>query len=184
MSKGKELAERLLASFTRLTLLILMVKGWPLMERRLCVQLVLCHETTLTFKSSWKVLFRNGMFLLSRFIFRPCRRVFAKIGLVKYCSDCGLSGGGTPSGSSKRSKLSFLPRSYRVQIHFSAKVPLKSVLVTQRGVDTSDNDSQDAVRVLDIVLRQQAAERCTITSVCICIICFHGKRYFAHCWFI
>lgn len=52
-----------------------MVKGWPLMERRLCIQLALCHETTLTFKSSWKVLFQNGMVLLSRFIFRPCRRV-------------------------------------------------------------------------------------------------------------
>ncbi|KAL0710621.1 hypothetical protein Bca4012_017599 [Brassica carinata] len=73
--------------------------------------------------------------------------------------DCGVSDGGNPSGSCKRSKHSFLPRSYRVQIHFSTEVPLKSVLVTQRGVDTSDNSPQDAVRVLDIVLRQQAAER-------------------------
>ncbi|KAH0932582.1 hypothetical protein HID58_009699, partial [Brassica napus] len=73
--------------------------------------------------------------------------------------DCGVSDGGSPSGSSKRSKRSFLPRSYRVQIHFSAKIPLRSVLATQRGVDTSDNSTQDAVRVLDIVLRQQAAER-------------------------
>ncbi|WZZ39724.1 hypothetical protein YC2023_035983 [Brassica napus] len=39
------------------------------------------------------------------------------------------------------------------------EIPLKSVLVAQRGVDTSDNSTQDAIRVLDIVLRQQAAER-------------------------
>lgn len=65
MSKGKELAGNLLTNFTRLTLLILMVKGWPSMERRLCIPLVLCHRTTLTFKSSWKLLFPNGIVLTS-----------------------------------------------------------------------------------------------------------------------
>uniref|UniRef100_A0A1J3JUX0 Protein argonaute 6 n=5 Tax=Noccaea caerulescens TaxID=107243 RepID=A0A1J3JUX0_NOCCA len=74
--------------------------------------------------------------------------------------DCGISDGGSPSGTCKRSKRSFLPRSYKVQIHFAAKVPLKTVLVTQRGgVDTPNKSAQDALRVLDIVLRQQAAER-------------------------
>ncbi|KAH0889398.1 hypothetical protein HID58_051827, partial [Brassica napus] len=78
---------------------------------------------------------------------------------VVFYHDCGVSDGGSPSGACKRSKRSFLPRCYRVQIRFSAEIPLKSVLVAQRGVDTSDNSTQDAIRVLDIVLRQQAAER-------------------------
>ncbi|VVB07350.1 unnamed protein product [Arabis nemorensis] len=73
--------------------------------------------------------------------------------------DCGVSDGGSPSGSCKRSKRSFLPRSYKVQMHFAAKIPLKTVLVSQRGIDTPDKSTQDALRVLDIVLRQQAAER-------------------------
>ncbi|KAL1205751.1 Protein argonaute 6 [Cardamine amara subsp. amara] len=73
--------------------------------------------------------------------------------------DCGVSDDGSPSGTCKRSKRSFLPRSYKVQIHFSAKIPLKTVLVTQRGAITPDKSAQDALRVLDIVLRQQAAER-------------------------
>ncbi|XP_023640947.1 protein argonaute 6 isoform X2 [Capsella rubella] len=63
------------------------------------------------------------------------------------------------SGTCKRSKCSFLPRSYKVQIHFVTKIPLKTVLVTQRGAVTPDKSAQDALRVLDTVLRQQAAER-------------------------
>ncbi|CAN8247740.1 unnamed protein product [Cochlearia groenlandica] len=73
--------------------------------------------------------------------------------------DCGVSDGGSPSGTCKRSKRSVLPRNYNVQIHFSAKVPLRTVLATQRGNDTPVKSAQDALRVLDIVLRQQAAER-------------------------
>jgi len=52
-----------------------------------------------------------------------------------------------------------LPRSYKVQIHYAAEIPLKTVLGTQRGAYTPDKSAQDALRVLDIVLRQQAAER-------------------------
>ncbi|CAA7049468.1 unnamed protein product [Microthlaspi erraticum] len=68
---------------------------------------------------------------------------------------CGVADGGSPSGACKRSKRSFLPRSYKVHIHFAAKVPLKTVL----EIDTPNKSAQDALRVLDIVLRQQAAER-------------------------
>ncbi|XP_010509947.1 PREDICTED: protein argonaute 6-like [Camelina sativa] len=73
--------------------------------------------------------------------------------------DCGVSDCGSPSSTCKRSKRSFLPRSYKVQIHFTAKIPFKSVPVTQRGADTPDKSAQDALRVLDTVLRQQAAGR-------------------------
>lgn len=73
--------------------------------------------------------------------------------------DCGVSDGGSSSGTCKRSKRSFLPRSYKVQIHYAAEIPLKTVLGTQRGAYTPDKSAQDALRVLDIVLRQQAAER-------------------------
>ncbi|XP_023640948.1 protein argonaute 6 isoform X3 [Capsella rubella] len=89
----------------------------------------------LTFKSSWKVHFQN------------------------VCSDADISNGDSSSGTCKRSKCSFLPRSYKVQIHFVTKIPLKTVLVTQRGAVTPDKSAQDALRVLDTVLRQQAAER-------------------------
>ncbi|KAL1221220.1 Protein argonaute 6 [Cardamine amara subsp. amara] len=67
---------------------------------------------------------------------------------------------GSPSGISKRSKRSLLPRSYQVHIHYAARIPLKTVLVSERGASsTPERSSQDALRVLDIVLRQQAAER-------------------------
>ncbi|XP_074358514.1 protein argonaute 16-like [Apium graveolens] len=54
----------------------------------------------------------------------------------------------------KRSRQSFYSKSYIVAINYATKIPLNSVL---DGADTEQ--VQDALRVLDIVLRQQAAKR-------------------------
>ncbi|XP_010556972.1 PREDICTED: protein argonaute 6 [Tarenaya hassleriana] len=64
-----------------------------------------------------------------------------------------------PADTGKRSKHSLLPRNYRVQIHFATKIPLKTVFCTLKGADGMDKSTQDALRVLDIVLRQHAAKR-------------------------
>ncbi|GMY09800.1 protein argonaute 16 [Fagus crenata] len=67
------------------------------------------------------------------------------------------SPGGSPSEPSKRSKRSFQSKTFNVDISYAAKIPLRSVSLALRGAE-ADN-SQDALRVLDIVLRQQAANR-------------------------
>nr|XP_023881007.1 protein argonaute 16 [Quercus suber] len=73
--------------------------------------------------------------------------------------DIGSPGGsGSPSGPSKRSKRTFQSKTFNVDISYSAKIPLKSVALALRGADV-DVNAQDALRVLDIVLRQQAANR-------------------------
>lgn len=72
------------------------------------------------------------------------------------CSDTG-SPGGSSSEPSKRSKRSFQSKTFNVDISYAAKIPLRSVSLALRGAE-ADN-SQDALRVLDIVLRQQAANR-------------------------
>ncbi|XWS47380.1 hypothetical protein CRYUN_Cryun14cG0147400 [Craigia yunnanensis] len=44
------------------------------------------------------------------------------------------------------------------ELSYSAEIPLKSISLALKGVE-SDNSIQDALRVLDIILRQQAANR-------------------------
>ena len=49
-------------------------------------------------------------------------------------------------------------------ISYAAKIPLKSIVLALKGSEV-DNNAQDALRVLDIILRQQAANRCIHRSV-------------------
>ncbi|KAK1389077.1 Argonaute [Heracleum sosnowskyi] len=64
---------------------------------------------------------------------------------------------GSPVEPGKRSRRSFYSKSYIVEINFATKIPLKSVLLALNGSETEK--AQDALRVLDIILRQQAAKR-------------------------
>jgi eukaryotic translation initiation factor 2C len=45
-----------------------------------------------------------------------------------------------------------------VEISFAAKIPLQSIALSLKGIESHAN-SQDALRVLDTVLRQRAANR-------------------------
>ncbi|KAE9588939.1 putative post-transcriptional gene silencing PAZ-Argonaute family [Lupinus albus] len=65
---------------------------------------------------------------------------------------------GKPREETKRSKCSFQSNTFTVEISFAAKIPLRSIALALDGVE-SDANSQDALRVLNIVLRQQAANR-------------------------
>ncbi|GAV71984.1 PAZ domain-containing protein/Piwi domain-containing protein/DUF1785 domain-containing protein [Cephalotus follicularis] len=65
---------------------------------------------------------------------------------------------GSPEGIGKRSKRSFQSQTFKLEISYSAKIPLKSVVLALKGIE-AENCTQDALRVLDIILRQQAANR-------------------------
>ncbi|KAF0911750.1 hypothetical protein E2562_011746 [Oryza meyeriana var. granulata] len=70
----------------------------------------------------------------------------------------GSPGHGSPSqGGKKRSKRTHLAKKFVVGISYAAKIPLKSVALALRGSES--DHAQDALRVLDIVLRQQQAKR-------------------------
>jgi hypothetical protein len=70
----------------------------------------------------------------------------------------GSPGHGSPSlGDKKRAKRSHLPKQFVVGISYAAKIPLRSVALALQGSDS--DHAQDALRVLDIVLRQQQAKR-------------------------
>lgn len=61
----------------------------------------------------------------------------------------------SPIGPGKRSKHSFQSKTFMVEISFATKIPLSSIALALKGNEV--DNTQDALRVLDIVLRQQAA---------------------------
>ncbi|XP_058787186.1 protein argonaute 16 [Vicia villosa] len=65
---------------------------------------------------------------------------------------------GTPCEENKRTKRSLQPKAFTVEISFAAKIPLQSIALSLEGIESCAN-SQDALRVLNIVLRQRAANR-------------------------
>lgn len=74
---------------------------------------------------------------------------------------------GTSSGSSshrgdnseysKRAKHSFQPKTFKVEISYAAKIPLRSISFALQG--SKAEHAQDVLRVLDTILRQQASDR-------------------------
>ncbi|KAJ4975109.1 hypothetical protein NE237_000215 [Protea cynaroides] len=65
---------------------------------------------------------------------------------------------GSPSEvDRKRSRRSYQSKTFKVDIRFSTKIPLKSIALAIKGNEV--DSTQDALRVLDIILRQQAANR-------------------------
>jgi len=48
-------------------------------------------------------------------------------------------------------------KSFKVELSFAAKIPMQSIAMALKGHDTEN--SQEALRVLDIILRQHAAKQ-------------------------
>ncbi|GER43062.1 argonaute family protein [Striga asiatica] len=67
------------------------------------------------------------------------------------------SDNGSLRESSKRSKSSRHSKALKVEITFAAKIPLKSISLALQGAEPEKD--QDVLKVLDIVLRHQAANR-------------------------
>ncbi|CAN6574208.1 unnamed protein product [Malus baccata var. baccata] len=64
---------------------------------------------------------------------------------------------GSTNGTEKRSRRSFRSRTFNLEISYAAKIPLKPISLVLEGADVEN--TQDSLRVLDIILRQQAANR-------------------------
>ncbi|XP_028794671.1 protein argonaute 16 isoform X2 [Neltuma alba] len=78
------------------------------------------------------------------------------------CSSGSPGADGSLSVGNKRSKHYFKSKLFNVKMNFAAKVPLRSIAFALEGVE-SDSNAQDALRVLNTILRQQAASmRCLL----------------------
>lgn len=60
-------------------------------------------------------------------------------------------------GDLKRLRRSSQSKTFKVEISFAAKIPVQAIGSALRGQDTEN--SQEALRVLDIILRQIAAKQ-------------------------
>lgn len=81
------------------------------------------------------------------------------------------SGRDSLSGPGKRSKHSFQSKSFMVELTFAAKIPLRSIALALKGNEV--DNTQDALRVLDIVLRQQAANRYLCSYLLFVYVCYY-----------
>lgn len=60
-------------------------------------------------------------------------------------------------GDRKRLRRPNRSKSFRVEISYAAKIPLQALANAMRGQESEQ--SQEAIRVLDIILRQHAARQ-------------------------
>lgn len=60
-------------------------------------------------------------------------------------------------GHRKRLRRPNRSKSFRVEISYAAKIPLQALANAMRGQESEQ--SQEAIRVLDIILRQHAARQ-------------------------
>ncbi|XP_050231679.1 protein argonaute 4A-like [Mercurialis annua] len=74
------------------------------------------------------------------------------------------NGGGSPGGNAspsendnKRIKRAFHSKTFKVEISFAGKIPMQSIKAALCGQESEN--SQEAIRVLDIILRQHAAKQ-------------------------
>ncbi|OWM75410.1 hypothetical protein CDL15_Pgr021574 [Punica granatum] len=68
----------------------------------------------------------------------------------------GSGDGESPGSPIKRSRQSFQSKTFSVEISYAASIPLKSIALVLRGA-AAEHDSFDPLRVLAVVLRQEAA---------------------------
>ncbi|WJX37761.1 hypothetical protein P8452_25494 [Trifolium repens] len=70
--------------------------------------------------------------------------------------NCSPEANGSPNENDrKRVKKSYRSKSYKVEINFASKIPLQAIANALEGHETENY--QEAIRVLDIILRQHAA---------------------------
>ncbi|TKY66352.1 argonaute 16 [Spatholobus suberectus] len=89
----------------------------------------------------------------------PLNKYEFKVLLEETFTKCSSESPGANGGlreETKRSKHSFVSKTFIVEISFAAKIPLQYIAIALSVVE-SDANSQDALRVLDTVLRQRAA---------------------------
>eukprot|EP00262_Sarcandra_glabra_P005111 TRINITY_DN16421_c0_g1_i1.p1 TRINITY_DN16421_c0_g1~~TRINITY_DN16421_c0_g1_i1.p1 ORF type:complete len:914 (+),score=151.93 TRINITY_DN16421_c0_g1_i1:78-2819(+) len=75
-----------------------------------------------------------------------------------------VAGNGSPGGNDspgegerKRQRRPYQSKTFKVEISFAARIPMQAIANALRGHDTEN--SQEALRVLDIILRQHAAKQ-------------------------
>ncbi|KAG5566392.1 hypothetical protein RHGRI_002093 [Rhododendron griersonianum] len=64
---------------------------------------------------------------------------------------------GSPNNDRKRQRRPYNSKTFKVEIGFAAKIPMQSIANALRCQESEN--SQEALRVLDIILRQHASKQ-------------------------
>lgn len=97
---------------------------------------------------------------ISNFYCRIIVSVFLTPGLVAFRNNNGnASPGNTSPNDSDRKRLrrQYQSKTFKVEISFAAKIPMQAIGNALRGQE--NENSMEALRVLDIILRQNAAKQ-------------------------
>lgn len=87
--------------------------------------------------------------------------------MLLFCRSNGNSSpnaDGSPNDNDrKRLRRPYQSKTYKVEISYAAKIPMQAIAQALRGQESEN--SQEALRVLDIILRQHAAKQYVIVLV-------------------
>ncbi|KAM7528269.1 hypothetical protein LguiB_031679 [Lonicera macranthoides] len=84
--------------------------------------------------------------------------VLEEVGSSRNNGNSSPGGHGSPNESDrKRIRRPFQSKTFKVEISFAAKIPMQAIAQALRGQESEN--SQEALRVLDIILRQHAAKQ-------------------------
>ena len=75
---------------------------------------------------------------------------------------CSSENGKSGDADKRMKRCSSRSKSFNVEISYATKIPLKSIALALQGAEIEN--TQDALRVLDIILRQKAAKMYTLTA--------------------
>lgn len=64
------------------------------------------------------------------------------------------------SPDKKRIRKSYRSKTYKVEINFAKEIPLQAIANALKGHEAENY--QEAIRVLDIILRQHSAKQCVL----------------------
>ena len=131
-------------------------KVLPMMERRLYLRLGLCLRLSLSFLFCWRINHQTGRQCV---MFHSFFFIFLKfLLLMGMCFLCRTVRGGSPKENDpKRSRRPPQSKSYTVKISYATKIPIQAIFNALRGQESEQ--FHEAVRVLDVLLRQHAAKQ-------------------------
>lgn len=160
--KARLLVGKSLINFTKHTLPSLLKRDLHMTGRRVCLQWGPYHRTSPNLQSFLRNQQPRGDFIIRTHVacvssFSLISYVLPELRIHLLCSSGSPTNNGSSTEPSKRSKHSLQSKAFKVEISYAAKIPLKSLSLALKGAEIEY--VQDALRVLDIILRQQAAKR-------------------------
>lgn len=130
-----------------------------MMVKKVCLLLELFQGTNLNSLLFLKMSLQTGRYCILFYITNLFYIYDLKINLMNIIifSNNGNASPGSPDNDKKRIRRSYQSKTFKVELSFAAKIPMQAIAQALRGQESEN--SMEALRVLDIILRQHAAKQ-------------------------